>query len=108
MHLAKYYEAHKEIEDPRKIAQFEKLYEELLEKRKIFTYVEKMKTKDIYSFDLQIPKAFDSIQVNNFLTHQIAEINGEFVDVGIGKPAEKGKIIEINSNFNYLNNSANI
>ena len=66
MHLAKCYEARKEIEDPRKIAQFEKLYEELLEKRKIFTYVEKMKTKDIYSFDLQIQKAFDSIQVNNF------------------------------------------
>ena len=45
------------------------------------------------SFDLNIPKSFNSVQVDQFLTHQLLEINGELVDVGIGKPAQKGKIM---------------
>ena len=43
------------------------------------------------SFDLSIPKSFNSAHVDRFLTHQLLEINGELVDVGIGKPAQKGK-----------------
>lgn len=70
---------------------FEEHYQELFEKRKIFEKVEKLQTKDVYSFDLHIPKSFNSAQVNKFLTHQLVEIEGEFVDVGIGKPAQKGQ-----------------
>ena len=45
----------------------------------------------MYSFDLSIPKAFNTVQVNNFLTHQMIEIYGELVDVRIEKPAKKGR-----------------
>ena len=46
---------------------------------------------DIYSFDLTIPKAFNIKNIENFLTHEVVEMDGELVDAGIDKPADKGK-----------------
>ena len=85
--------ARQEPENPIIVAQFAKHQEELQEKRKIFEKAKNdgIQFKDIYAFDSPIPKTFNEIQVNTYLTHQLAEINGELVDFGIEKPATKGK-----------------
>ena len=75
------------------MTRFDEHYKELFEKRKIFEEVENddIQSNDVYAFDLLIPKAFNIAQVNTFLTYQLVELNGELVNVGIAKPAEKGK-----------------
>ena len=84
--------ARQEPENPIIVAQFAKHQEELQEKRKIFEKAKNdgIQFKDIYAFDSPIPKTFNEIQVNTYLTYQVAEINGELVDFGIEKPATKG------------------
>ena len=50
------------------------------------------------AFDLSIPKHFNIAQVNSFLTYQLVEMNGELVNLGIDKPAEKGKDLYLSGN----------
>ena len=50
-----------------------------------------MTFQDVYSFDLVLPKKYNVKQIENYLTFQLVEIDGELVNVGIDKPAKKGK-----------------
>ena len=50
-----------------------------------------MTFQDVYSFDLVLPKKYNVKQIENFLTFQLVEIDGELVNVGIDKPAKKGR-----------------
>ena len=69
----------------------EEHYKQLCEKRKIFDELENVRAKDVYSFNMSLPKAFNLKQVENFLTHEVVVLDGELVDAGIDKPADKGK-----------------
>jgi len=80
-----------EPEDPSIISQFTKHQDELFENRKIFEAAKSHQWKGIYTFDLSFPKTFNEVLVNTYLTHQLVEINGELVDIGIEKPVTKGK-----------------
>ena len=66
-------------------------YKKLCEKRKIFEELENVRAKDVYAFNMSLPKTFNLKQVEKFLTHEVVVLDGELVDAGIDKPADKGK-----------------
>ena len=74
---------------------------DLVEKRKIFEKAElQWKNIDILKSS-DIPGAFDSNKINNFLTKMTISVEGEEVEIDVEQPAKKGRMLYVANKIQF-------